>query len=72
MWDLGNTQTRDVRSLGLLSLGWESRAGGSRPRVKLNQSGCASRSPRNLNQKQLLTMDILVLATMKNAAKCDT
>ena len=24
------------------------------------------------NQRQLLTMDILVLATMKNAAKCDT
>ena len=26
----------------------------------------------NKNKKQLLTMDILVLVTMKNAAKCDT
>ena len=27
---------------------------------------------REKNQKQLLTMDLLALASMKNAAKCDT
>ena len=32
----------------------------------------AAKAVRVENPKQLLTMDILALATMKNAAKCDT
>ena len=33
-----------------------------------NVRACA----KSRTQEQLLTMDVLVLATMKNAAKCDT
>ena len=38
----------------------------------LNAAERESAVARIENQRQLLTMDILVLATMKNAAKCDT
>jgi hypothetical protein len=40
--------------------------------LSLSRSGGGRSTVRGYNEKQLLTTDLLALATMKNAAKCDT
>jgi predicted nucleic acid-binding protein len=39
--------------------------------IHLNAASVRAQA-KSRTQEQLLTMDVLVLATMKNAAKCDT
>ena len=41
-----------------------------KPVLKISRT--ARKRPSTINNTQLLAMDILALATMKNAAKCDT